>query len=102
MILSYHRFHDVHPPTHRPLSAEVTPQPLGSGAELWEGTGELHEIRLRHRGLLHHNIFIGVELRDSERQAKIGGLIHTYIMKEMDLLVGTIALTGLLIRCYMD
>jgi hypothetical protein len=29
----------------------------------------LHEIRLRHRELRHHNIFIGLELADSERQA---------------------------------
>ena len=39
----------------------------GSEAERWEGIGKLHEIRLRHRGLLDHNICIGEQLGDSER-----------------------------------
>jgi hypothetical protein len=43
MILSNHRFHDVHPPAHRFLRR----------AERWEGIVGLHEIRLGHRGLLN-------------------------------------------------
>jgi len=35
-----------------------------------DGIGGLHEIRLRHREQRHHNIFIVVELGDSERRLK--------------------------------
>lgn len=53
-------------------------QPLGSGAEHRETVVGSHEIGLGRRGLLQHNIFIGVELGDSERQAEIGGPIRRH------------------------
>lgn len=48
-------------------------QHLVSGAERREVIGGLHEIRLRHRGLLHHNIFVSKPLRVPEGRAEIGG-----------------------------
>jgi hypothetical protein len=64
-------------------------QPLGSGAERREAISGLHEIRLRYGEFQHHNIFIGGQLRVSEGRDRIGGLVHSYIMRAMDFLVGT-------------
>jgi len=36
----------------------------------------LHEIRLTHRASVRHNVFIGLQLRNSERHPRIGGPIH--------------------------
>ena len=43
---------------------------LTESIQRWDVIGGLHEIRLRHREQRHHNIFIGVELGDSERRLK--------------------------------
>lgn len=35
-----------------------------------------HEIRLMHRASVRHNVFIGLQLTNSERHPRIGGPIH--------------------------
>jgi hypothetical protein len=72
----------THSRSHRCSRPDLTcfDQPLGSGAERWEGIDGLHEIRLRLRGLLHHNICAGGQFGNSEGRMEIGGPIHQSIM----------------------